>query len=167
MKGIEMLTCPYRTLMRYKRWSTDGLNAVLADTMDRFDEPHQILILRVLDHIQTVDEIFSHNLEARGHAYAVPRSAVLPSFETLVDKSRSIGAWYVDYTDRLTPDMVDEAIDFSFSNGAPARMTRGEMILHVASHGAGHRGNIGALLQMNGIQPNPDRITDFLEAERA
>ena len=61
------------------------------------------------------------------------------------------------------PEEVDEAIAFSFSNGEPARMTRGEMLLHVAMHAAGHRGQAALLLQKNGIQPWPDRITDFLK----
>ena len=46
-------------------------------------------------------------------------------------------------------------------------MTRGEMLLHVATHAAGHRGQVALLLQKNGIQPFPDRITDFLKAEDA
>ena len=46
-------------------------------------------------------------------------------------------------------------------------MTRGEMLLHVAMHAAGHRGQVALLLQKNGIQPFPDRITDFLKAEDA
>jgi uncharacterized damage-inducible protein DinB len=62
---------------------------------------------------------------------------------------------------------VDEAISFSFANGKPARMTRGEMLLHVAMHAAGHRGQAALLLQKNGIQPWPDRMTDFLKAEDA
>jgi uncharacterized damage-inducible protein DinB len=44
-------------------------------------------------------------------------------------------------------------------------MTRGEMLLHVAMHAAGHRGQAALLLQKNGIQPWPDRMTDFLKAE--
>jgi uncharacterized damage-inducible protein DinB len=62
---------------------------------------------------------------------------------------------------------VDEALAFSFANGEAASMTRGEMLLHVATHAAGHRGQIALLLQKNGIQPYPDRITDFLRAENA
>lgn len=42
-------------------------------------------------------------------------------------------------------------------------MTRGEIILHVCLHGTYHRGNAGFLLQKNGIVPNNDRMTDFLE----
>jgi uncharacterized damage-inducible protein DinB len=46
-------------------------------------------------------------------------------------------------------------------------MTRGEMLLHVALHAAGHRGQVALLLQKNGLEPWPDRITDFLRAEDA
>ena len=94
-----------------------------------------------------------------------PRSAELPSFDALASKARAIGDWYADYADALRPDEVDEPIAFSFSNGEGARMTRGEMLLHVALHAAGHRGQVALLLQKNGIQPWPDRITDFLGAE--
>lgn len=162
-----MLTLPYRTLMHYKRWATNGLNAVIADNIERIAADERFIVLRLLDHIQAVDEIFSHNLEARPHGYRASRSAELPSFETLAIKARSTGDWYADYTDALMPERVDEMVAFSFSNGEPARMTRGEMLLHVAMHAAGHRGQVALLLQKNGIQPYPDRITDFLRAEDA
>ena len=34
-------------------------------------------------------------------------------------------------------------------------------------YAAGHRGQVAVVLQKNGIQPWPDRITDFLKAEDA
>ena len=162
-----MFTLPYRTLMHYKRWATNGLNAVIAENLERIPADERILVLRALDHIQAVDEIFSHNLEARPHGYRAPRSVELPSLDALASKARSTADWYADYADALLPDEVDEAIAFSFSNGEPARMTRGEILLHVAMHAAGHRGQVALLLQKNGIQPYPDRITDFLKAEDA
>lgn len=162
-----MFTLPYRTLIHCKRWATNGLNAVIAENLERMPADEQILILRLLDHIQAVDEIFRHNLEARPHGYLAPRSVELPSFEALADKARATGDWYADYADALMPDKVDEAIAFSFSNGELASMTRGEMLLHVAMHAAGHRGQVALLLQKNGIQPFPDRVTDFLRAEDA
>ncbi|HEX2889413.1 DinB family protein [Vineibacter terrae] len=167
MKGTAMLTLPYRTLMHYKRWATNGLNAVIAENLDHIAADERVLVLRLLDHIQAVDEIFGHNLEARPHGYQAPRSAEIPSFDTLADKARSTADWYADYADALRPEKVDEVIAFSFANGEPARMTRGEMLLHVAMHAAGHRGQVALLLQKNGIQPYPDRITDFLAAEDA
>jgi uncharacterized damage-inducible protein DinB len=167
VKGIAMFTLPYRTLIHYKRWATNGLNTVLAETIDRLPADDRVLALRLLDHIQTVDEIFRHNLEQIPHDYAAPRSAELPAFEVLANEARATANWYVDHADALMPDEVDETIDFVFSSGEPASMTRGEMLLHVAMHAAGHRGQVALLLQKNGIQPWPDRITDFLKAETA
>ncbi len=160
-----MFTLPYRTLIHYKRWATNGLNAVLAENLDRVPAHEWTPVLRLLDHIHAVDEIFSHHLEGRPHGYLAPRSAELPSLDALASKARATGDWYADYADALLPEKVDEAIAFSFANGEPASMTRGEMLLHVAMHAAGHRGQIALLLQKNGIQPYPDRIPDFLRAE--
>ena len=167
VKGIEMFILPYRTLIHQKRWATNGLNSVLAGNLERLAADEQILVRRLLDHIQTVDEIFSHNLEARPHGQLAPRSVELPSFEELARKARATADWYVDHADALRPEEVDEAITFSFSNGEAAKMTRGEMLLHVALHAAGHRGQVALLLQKTGIQPWPDRLTDFLQAEDA
>ena len=50
-----------------------------------------------------------------------------------------------------------------FTSGKPARMTRGQIILHVCLHGTYHRGNAGALLQLRGLTPSRDAITDFLD----
>jgi uncharacterized damage-inducible protein DinB len=160
-----MFTLPYRTLIHQKRWATNGLNAVIAENFERVPADERILILRLLDHIQVVDEIFAHNLEARPHGHLAPRSAELPSLDALATKARATADWYADYADALLPEEVDEPVAFSFANGEPARMTRGEMLLHVATHAAGHRGQVALLLQKNGIQPWPDRITDFLRAE--
>jgi uncharacterized damage-inducible protein DinB len=160
-----MLTLPYRTLVHYKRWATNGLNTVIAENLGRLPADDRTLVLRLLDHVQVVDEIFRHNLERRPHGYAAPRSAELPSLDALASKARTTGDWYADYADGLAPQALDETIDFTFSDGEPARMTRGEMLLHVALHAAGHRGQAALLLQRNGIQPYPDRITNFLAAE--
>ena len=127
----------------------------------------RVLILRLLDHIQVVDEIFRHNLEARPHGYGAPRSPDQPSLDALATSARATADWYADYADALLPEEVDEAIAFSFANGKPARLTRGEMLLHVTTHAAGHRGQVALLLQKNGVQPWPDRITDFLRTEDA
>ncbi len=56
-------------------------------------------------------------------------------------------------------------MDFVFTSGKPARMQRGQILLHVCLHGTYHRGNAGALLELRGIKPTGrDSVTDFLEA---
>lgn len=167
MKGTAMLTLPYRTLVHYKRWATNGLNGVIAENLERLPTDERILIRRLLDHIQAVDEIFRHNLQAQPHGYAAPRSPDLPSVTALTAAARATADWYADYADALEPEQIDEVLAFTFSNGEPASMTRGEVLLHVALHAAGHRGQVALLLQKNGIAPFPDRISDFLKAANA
>jgi hypothetical protein len=82
-KALAMFTLPYRTLIHQKRWATNGLNAVIAENVGRLATDDQVLIRRLLDHIQVVDEIFRHNLEARPHGYGAPRSAELPTLDAL------------------------------------------------------------------------------------
>jgi uncharacterized damage-inducible protein DinB len=45
------------------------------------------------------------------------------------------------------------------------RRARGSSVvkLHVCLHGTYHRGNAGAVLQLKGLTPSRDSITDFLE----
>ena len=49
-----------------------------------------------------------------------------------------------------------EVIEFTFTDGDAGRMSREEMLLHVVSHGAYHRGNIGQVLRRSRL---PRRAT--------
>lgn len=158
-----METCPYRVLMGHKNWATNGLYDTIARNLDRIPEADRILLARILDHVQAVDEIFACNLAGRAHGRTAPRSEVVPPLEQLAADSRAFGAWYAEDAVALARRAPGERLVFRHSSGDEARMTRGEMLLHVAIHGAYHRGNAGLLLLRNGIEPNPDRITDFLE----
>lgn len=159
-----MQTCPYRMLIGHKRWATNGLYEAIARNLARIPGLDRILLARILDHIQAVDEIFSGNLTGRDHGRSAPHSAELPSLERLAADSRSLGDWYAGYVRDLAPDCREEKLAFRYANGSAGCLTRGEMLLHVAVHGAYHRGNAGVLLHRNGIEPNPDRLTDFLES---
>jgi uncharacterized damage-inducible protein DinB len=120
-------------------------------------------MLRVLDHVHTVDKIFQRHLQGLPHSYAAPRSDVMPELGALANSMRETDEWFVAYVDELSEPNLDEPIDFVFTSGKPARMTRGEILLHVCLHGTYHRGNAGALLQLREIAPSPDSITDYLE----
>ena len=74
-----MFTLPYRTVIQQKRWATNGINSVIAENLERIPDDDRILIRRLLDHIQAVDEIFSHNLEARPHGQSasIGRASVI------------------------------------------------------------------------------------------
>ena len=97
------------------------------------------------------------------HGFRAPRSAQIPDFESLFSRVREVDEWYALYVADLPEGDLEKPVDFVFTNGTPARMRREEMILHVCLHGTYHRGNAGIVLQKNGVAPNDDRMTDFLD----
>ncbi len=159
-----MTSHPYRLLIRMKQWADHGLYETLARDVGRLDAVDAAIMPRILDHIHAVDAIFQHHLQGRPHGYHAPRSDETPDIATLAAATKQTDAWYVAYVDGLSAAEFGESVDFVFTSGKPARMTRGEIILHVCLHGAYHRGNAGILLQKVGASLYEDAVTDYLAA---
>ena len=158
-----MLSQPYSQLIDIKRWADRGLLEVVGRNFDRLSGEDAALMRRILDHFHVVDRIFQHHLLGVPHRFKAPRSETLPEFPALADGVRELDEWYAAYVRDLAESDLDEPVDFVFTSGKPARLRRNEIILHVCLHGTYHRGNAGALLQLRGIAPSPDAITDFLD----
>jgi uncharacterized damage-inducible protein DinB len=154
---------PYARLVHYKRWADRGLYDVIGQSLDRMETQDAAILLRILDHIHVVDRIFQSHLRGVPHAFQAPRSDDMPDFPALATSVREVDDWYASYVESQQADDPDQVVDLVFTNGTPARMTRGEILMHVCLHGTYHRGNAGILLQKNGIAPNDDRMTDFVE----
>jgi uncharacterized damage-inducible protein DinB len=162
-----MITLPYAQLINIKRWADHGLYETARQNLEALGPGNSFIMRRILDHIQVVDRIFQHHLQGRPHGYSQARSEDLPEFETLAERARELDAWYVAYVGKLRAAAFDEPLAFTFTSGKPGRMTRGQVLLHVCLHGVYHRGNAGAVLQLRGLTPSPDAVTDYLEAARS
>jgi uncharacterized damage-inducible protein DinB len=158
-----MICQPYSQLIAIKRWADRGLYGVVSQNLGRLTNEDASIMLRILDHIHAVDRIFQHHLQGLPHTFQAPRSEGMPELQALAGSVREVDDWYASYVDSLTESDSEQCVDFVFTSGKPARMQRGEIILHVCLHGTYHRGNAGALLQLRGITPSRDSITDFLE----
>ncbi len=159
-----MIGLRYSQLIAIKQWADRGLYDVVGQNFKRLTNEDAAIMLRILDHIHAVDRIFQHHLQGLPHTFKAPRSEEIPELEALARSVRKLDDWYVSYVAGLSQSAFDEPVDFVFTSGKPARMRRSEIILHVCLHGTYHRGNAGALLQLKGITPSRDSITDFLEA---
>jgi uncharacterized damage-inducible protein DinB len=158
------MTCqPLVQLIEMKRWADRGLYDAVGQNLERLSGDDTALLLRVLDHIHVVDRIFQHHLQGRPHPFQAPRSEQLPAFQALADSAREVDDWYVGCVCQWTKADLDQSVDFTFTSGKPARMRKGEIILHICLHGSYHRGNAGALLQLRGFAPSRDAVTDYLE----
>ncbi len=158
-----MTHAPYSQLVAEKRWADRGLYDVVSRNFERLTPEDASIMLRIFDHIHTVDRIFQHHLQGLPHTFQAPRSETMPELDILAKSASEVDDWYASYVGTLTESDFAQPLEFVFTSGKPARMRRGEILLHVCLHGTYHRGNAGAVLQLRGITPSRDAITDYLE----
>ena len=151
-------------LFRHKAWANDELLTALARLGGT--SPTTGLAIRALSHSYIVDRIFAAHLRRRTHAYTSANLSEMPTLEALSADIRASDREYLDYVPTLDRDQLAERIDFAFTDGAPGRMSREEMLMHVITHGIGHRGQVSAVMLLNSVPPAKDGFTIYLhEAE--
>jgi len=158
-----MIRQPHAQLIEVKRWADIGLYDAVFQNFEKLGDQEAFIMLRILDHIHVVDRIFQQHLQGLPHTFQAPRSAEMPELRALAESAMQVDDWYASYVGGLSARDLEQPVDFVFTSGKPARMRRGEILLHVCMHGAYHRGNAGAVLQLKGLTPSRDAITDYLE----
>jgi uncharacterized damage-inducible protein DinB len=152
-------------LFRYKAWANDELLTALT----RLDaaSPVAPLAIKALSHSHVVDRIFAAHLRRKAHAYTSANLGELPTLERLGADIRAGDLEYVDYVATLDRGQLAERIVFAFTDGAPGCMSREEMLMHVITHGVGHRGQVSALMLLDSLTPAPDGFTTYLHTAEA
>jgi uncharacterized damage-inducible protein DinB len=86
----------------------------------------------------------------------------MPGLADLSADIRTSDREYVDYVSGLDRDQLADRIDFTFTDGAQGCMSREEMLMHVITHGVGHRGQVSAVMLLNSVTPAKDGFTTYL-----
>jgi uncharacterized damage-inducible protein DinB len=140
-----------RMMIRYKAWADElALESVASIPLEEALKPRQTSfgnIVRTLNHIHVVDDIFRHHLEARPHSYTHRNTDETPSIVDLRDAVRSLNHWYVGRVDSWSADDLATVVDFEFIGGGRGVMTREQVVLHVVNHATYHRGFVGDMLK--------------------
>lgn len=147
-------------LFRYKAWANDRLLTALAG-LGR-ESPVAGLALQALSHSHVVDRIFAAHMKREAHGYTSANPGTIATLEELSAEIRASDQEYVGYVSALSHEELAERIDFAFTDGAPGRMSREEMLMHVITHGVGHRGQVSAVMLLNSLGPPRDGFTTFL-----
>jgi uncharacterized damage-inducible protein DinB len=153
---------PLQSLFAQKSWANNELFNALASVPP---QPHEATVhaaLRTLNHIYVVDRIFQAHLQGQAHGYAATNTEATPEVGALHFAAAETDAWFEAYVASASPAQLGEAISFSFTDGDRGTMTREEMLMHVITHGAYHRGNVGQLLKSISVAPPRDLYTKFL-----
>jgi uncharacterized damage-inducible protein DinB len=151
-----------QSLFRHKAWVNEGFHAELAKVDAATHPSERHTAIRLLNHIHIVDRIFAAHLTGQPHGFSATNTTETPTLDALRDAVVTCDGWFIEYAGALTSQALEEPIDFVFTDGANGRMTRAEMLAHVATHGSYHRGEVGRILTQVGVPPPRDLYTVFL-----
>jgi uncharacterized damage-inducible protein DinB len=159
------MTETLQRLFRYKAWANDELLTALSKLGET--SPVANLAIKALSHTYVVDRIFAAHLRRTDHPYTSANLAEMPTLQALAADIRSSDREYVGYVATLDGGQLAERIAFAFTDGAPGCMSREEMLMHVITHGIGHRGQVSALMLLNALPPAPEGFTTYLHTAEA
>jgi uncharacterized damage-inducible protein DinB len=156
------------TLQRLFRYKASADNELLrALSKLGAESPITKLAVKALSHSYVVDQIFAAHLRRRQHGYPSANLSEMPTLEDLSADLRNSDQEYIDYVSSLDSRQLAEPIDFAFTDGAPGRMSREEMLMHVITHGVGHRGQVSAVMLLNSMAPVSDGFATYLHSAEA
>ena len=154
-------------LMRYKAWANELTFAAAAKLPEgELTAPRKIVfgnLLRTLNHVYAMDEVWRAHLEGRPHGYNTRNPDACPLLPALREAQRAMDAWFVDYAGSLEEPRQEEVVSFRFIGGGPGAMTRRDILLHVANHGTYHRGNVASMMYQAGTPPPTTDLPVFLK----
>jgi uncharacterized damage-inducible protein DinB len=139
-------------LFRYQAWAHDAFLQKLEALGGELHANERQAALRVLNHCYVVNQIFTAHLAGTTHGFAADNTPDTPTPQALRAALAASDRWFLEYVAAVTPEQLAEPVAFTFTDGDSGRMTRAEMLLHVATHGGYHRGEVGRILKQIGAE---------------
>ena len=156
-------------LLRYRAWADRLIyDAVAALPEGAAMAPRATIfgnMLRTLSHTWVVDDIFQAHLQGRAHGYTSRNTPEPLPFDELWRRQQAMNSWYLDYASQLTEPQAGEIVTFQFVGGGEGRMSREEIILHVANHATYHRGFVADMFYQVPAKPPATDLPVFLRDE--
>ncbi len=154
------------TVFEHKAWCNRGLIEALRAAPETADRAGLAVAIFTFDHTNVVDRIFRAHLSGTEHGIDNVVATRFPKLDELADAMAETDAWYLDYVRGVTPAELEEVVEFTFVDGDPGRMTRGEILAHIITHGASHRGAVGKMLEGLQVHGAADMVTTFSRVRR-
>jgi uncharacterized damage-inducible protein DinB len=158
-----------KMLAQYKAWADkvtfDGVAALPPGEAEKERKTLFKTIIGTLNHTYVVDLIWQAHLEGREHGFKARNILQHSELPALWAAQRKMNDWIIDWAAAQSEASLDEAVPFTFVNGTQASMKRGEMFLHLVTHGAYHRGWVAEMFfEADARPPQPDLSVFLCEA---
>ena len=150
------------SLFAQKSWANRELFDAVHGVMQAEHEATHHAAIRMLNHIYVVDKIFRAHLLGEKHAYTATNTIETPGLGELDFAVAETDLWFEGYVNQVNDGALATSLHFQFTDGDSGTMTREEMLFHVLTHGAYHRGNVGQMLKGITVVPPRDLFTKFL-----
>jgi uncharacterized damage-inducible protein DinB len=144
---ITSVSALLHDLFRYNAWANDELFAKLDGLDPELHKERRQEAIRLLNHCYVVNRIFAAHLTGAPHGYTANNTPETPALGDLRAAVAAMDRWYLDYLATVSLDDLAEPVPFVFTDGDRGRMSRQEMLTHVAVHGTYHRGEVGRILR--------------------
>lgn len=151
-----------KSLFAQKSWANGELFDTLTAVTDAEHAASVHTAIRILNHIYVVDRIFRAHLLGEKHGYAETNTQETPELGVLHFAVAETDLWFEKYVCEISAEALAQSISFEFTDGDTGKMTQEEMLHHVITHGAYHRGNVGQVLKGMAVAPPRDLYTRFL-----
>ena len=139
-----------RTLTRYNAWANEMIFAAVAKLPPGAAEKPRPGLFKnmqhMLNHNYVIDDIFKHHLEGHAHPYTARNTVDYPPLDDLWRMQRAIDAWYITWSDCITPAQLEEVVQFTFVGGGDGALSRGDILLHIVNHTSYHRGFVAEMM---------------------
>jgi uncharacterized damage-inducible protein DinB len=153
-------------LARYNAWA----NKLIFDAVAALPEGEAVKprpsvfknMVHTLNHNYVIDRIFQAHLEGRPHGYGARNTADHPPLGELWRAQQEIDRWYMEWTEKVSDDSLDQRIQFGFVGGGEGAMTRREILQHLVNHTSYHRGFVAQMMYDIPVRPPVTDITVYL-----
>jgi uncharacterized damage-inducible protein DinB len=149
-------------LFEHKAWSNRRLIETLRAAPADVSRREMAIVLLTLEHTGFVDQVFKARLIGEEHSFVTVTGDHRPDIDDLAEMLRITDAWLIDYVGQASEAELETVVEFTYvSDGEPGRMTKGEILGHLITHGAAHRGAIGGRLGAMQVAGASDMMTTF------
>jgi uncharacterized damage-inducible protein DinB len=138
-------------LINHMQWADQQVLARCRDAHAEVEVAHLTEAVRLYAHVLGTERVWYLRLQKEDwHVQKVWPTLALESCAVLASENASA---YAKYLDALKENDLANPISYVNSRGDPFTNTAGDILLHVALHGAHHRGQIATTLRRVGIEP--------------
>jgi uncharacterized damage-inducible protein DinB len=142
-------------LFSYDEWANREVLGALSQ-----NHPAMASSLKLLAHILAAEWVWLDRLEGRPQSTPVWPDLTHEECRQHTDRLPKLWAAYID---RLSPEQLSSTISYKNTKGEVWNSAIDDILLHVTTHSAYHRGQIATSLRAAGLQP---AYTDYIHGVR-